>query len=330
MDTRLYMNWKTLLPSGLPSKRCQPAAPKMVQAMYKKRNSISGQWSPRLIEMLESPAYRVLSRAAHLVISRIEIELGHHGGNDNGQLPVTVEQFVQYGVHPMSVAPATREAEALGFIRVTERGRGGNAEHRSPNKFLLTFAHGRDSKQRPPTHDWRRIKTEEQAEQVSTIARANKDPVAISRGNRSWKPVAAKTFPDPGFYSVSTPKTVVENPKVPTPETGVTGSPRKPGLLSIFREGERSDIQPLTCLDSGAVSRWRSIRGTRDRPTWRPGDLESTSTACIFDEMDQSVHEELSPTLTTRSGIRLVVWTERNTPNSAPRRPRRRKPQNER
>jgi len=48
--------------------------------------------------MLESPAYRVLSRAAHLVISRIEVELGHHGGNDNGKLPVTVNQFVEYGV----------------------------------------------------------------------------------------------------------------------------------------------------------------------------------------------------------------------------------------
>jgi hypothetical protein len=31
----------------------------------KRRNQISGQWSPRLIEMLESPAYRVLSQSAH-------------------------------------------------------------------------------------------------------------------------------------------------------------------------------------------------------------------------------------------------------------------------
>ena len=127
--------------------------------MYKKRNSISGQWSARLIEMLESPAYRVLSQTGHMVISRIEIELGHHGGNDNGKLPVTVDQFVEYGMHRTSVAPAIREAEALGFIHVTERGRGGNAEYRSPNLFFLTFAHGRDSRAQPPTHDWRRIKT---------------------------------------------------------------------------------------------------------------------------------------------------------------------------
>jgi hypothetical protein len=55
----------------------------------KRRNKISGQFAARLIEMLESPAYRTLSRSALLVISRIEIELAYHGGNDNGQLPVT-------------------------------------------------------------------------------------------------------------------------------------------------------------------------------------------------------------------------------------------------
>ena len=89
--------------------------------------------------------------------------MAHHGGNDNGRLPVTTDDFVAYGIHRGSVAPAIREAEALGFIRVTERGRGGNAEHRSPNYFFLTFAHNRNSRAEPPTHDWRRIGTLEEA-----------------------------------------------------------------------------------------------------------------------------------------------------------------------
>jgi hypothetical protein len=46
----------------------------------RRRNKISGQFSAHLIEMLESPAYRALSRSALMVISRIEIELAHHGG----------------------------------------------------------------------------------------------------------------------------------------------------------------------------------------------------------------------------------------------------------
>ena len=152
---------------------------------YRRRNSISGQWSARLIEMLESPAYRALTCSAHMVISRLEIELGHHGGNDNGKLPVTVDDFVAYGMHRTSVAPAIREAEALGFIRVTERGRGGNAEHRAPNQFFLTFANGRESRARP-THDWRKIRTMEEAEQIRRAARADKNPSAVAHGKRSW------------------------------------------------------------------------------------------------------------------------------------------------
>jgi hypothetical protein len=84
----------------------------------KRRNSISGQFAARLIEMLESPAYRVLSRSAHMIISRVEIELANHGGNDNGRLPITTEDFIAYGMDRSSIAPAIREAEALGFIRI--------------------------------------------------------------------------------------------------------------------------------------------------------------------------------------------------------------------
>src|SRR4029077_486059 len=94
-----------------------PLAYAMVGHLPPRRNRINEQFSARLIEMLEAPAYRALSRSAHLVIARIEVELGHHGGNDNGRLPVTTENFVAYGIHRASVAPAIREAVALGFIR---------------------------------------------------------------------------------------------------------------------------------------------------------------------------------------------------------------------
>src|SRR6516162_3665729 len=111
---------------------------------FRRRNRISGQWSPRLIEMLRSPAYRALSLSGHRIISRIEIELADHGGNCNGELPVTKQDFAEYGIDHNSIAPGIREAEALGFIRVTQRGRGGNAEYRKPNLFRLTFAHDRN------------------------------------------------------------------------------------------------------------------------------------------------------------------------------------------
>ena len=188
-----------------------------------RRNKISGQWSPRLIEMLRSPPYRALSLSAHRVISRIEIELADHGGNNNGALPVTKQDFIEYGIDHNSIAPAIREAEALGFIKVTQRGRGGNAEHRKPNMFRLTFAHDRNSRQEPPTHDWRKIKTLDEAIQIASSARS---------GNRNR-------------YGEIGPKPVrgnrSENGKSPVRDYRSTGPVRKPVPLSISRVGGRAE-----------------------------------------------------------------------------------------
>jgi len=203
----------------------------------KRRNRINEQFSARLIEMLESPAYRVLSRSAHLVISRIEVELAHHGGNDNGRLAVTTDQFVTFGMHRCSVAPAIREAEALGFIRITERGRAGNAEHGAPNRFFLTFAHGRTSRQEPPTHDWRRIKTMEEAEEIARVARAEKNPNAVAHGKRSWRSRHAKTFPGMENSHASVRKNRTETTEIPVRKNRTTVQSKKPYYIYILGEG---------------------------------------------------------------------------------------------
>jgi hypothetical protein len=108
--------------------------------------TIPGQFNARLIEMLESPAHRVLTLTAHRVLDRLAIELGHHGGCDNGRLPVTYDQFTEYGLHRHAIGPAIRELEALGFIEVTERGRASAGEFRSPSYYRLTYATVRKGK----------------------------------------------------------------------------------------------------------------------------------------------------------------------------------------
>jgi hypothetical protein len=133
----------------------------------KKRNAISGTFAWQLIEMLEAPAYMALSLSAHRALARIQIELAHHGGNDNGKLPVTFEDFIKYGIDRHAIAPALRELEALGFIEITERGRAGNAEFRSPNKFRLT--HRKTDVE--PTNDWRKVKSIDEAVSIAQAAR---------------------------------------------------------------------------------------------------------------------------------------------------------------
>jgi hypothetical protein len=144
----------------------------------RKINKIDGQFNARLIEMMESPAYRVLSLTAHRVLDRVCIELAQHGGNDNGKLPVTYEHFVEYGIHRHAIAPAIRELQALGFLVVTQHGRPSAGEFRVPNLFLIPWINCRSTPN--PTHDWRRIPDIETADTIARAARKQKS----SDGNR--------------------------------------------------------------------------------------------------------------------------------------------------
>src|SRR5215212_2079769 len=100
-------------------------------ARRERYGKIGGQFAPRRIDMLSSPAYRVLSLSARRVLDRLEIEMAAHGGTDNGRLPCTFNDFEKCGIDRHAISPAIREAEALGFIEITVRGCAGNAEWRS-------------------------------------------------------------------------------------------------------------------------------------------------------------------------------------------------------
>jgi hypothetical protein len=166
--------------------------------------------------MMESPAFRTLTHSARRVLDRIEIEHAHHGGNDNGQLPVTYDQFIEYGIHHNAIAPAIREIEALGFIEITKHGRAGNAEWRRPNKFRLTY---RYSGRANPTDDWRKIRTTAEAEMVAKAARTGS---------------GQKHFPipvDDNFH----PRNRYRKCQLHTPKTGSTGHTPETGSTSIFR-----------------------------------------------------------------------------------------------
>jgi hypothetical protein len=149
-----------------------------------RRNKIAEQFAWQAISMLESPAYRALSLSGHRVLARINIEHARHGGQDNGKLPVTFQDFEAYGVHRHAIAPAIREVVALGFIRITQRGRAGNADWRIPNKFVLTHLPTKDNP--TPTEDWKRIKTIEEAEMIAKAARESvQEKQKTSAGKRT-------------------------------------------------------------------------------------------------------------------------------------------------
>jgi hypothetical protein len=138
-------------------------------ARGKRNNAIDGQFNARPIEMMESPAYRVLSLSAHRVLDRVCIELACHGGNDNGKLPCTYADFMAYGIDRHAIPPAIRELVALGFLEVTQAGRPGAGDARWPNLFRITWVNSKSSAR--PTHEWRQHQTLEQADFVASAAR---------------------------------------------------------------------------------------------------------------------------------------------------------------
>ena len=183
---------------------------------YLRKNKISGQFSARTIAMMESPAFQVLSLSARRILDRLEIEHAHHGGNDNGELPVTYDQFIEYGVHRNAVSPAIREVEALGFVEITERGRAGNAEWRRPNKFRLTY---RQVGRAAATDEWLKIKTTKEAEVLAQNAR--------KASKQKHSPVSEKD----NFH----PRNRYRKQGFHTPETDTTGHTPETDTTSISR-----------------------------------------------------------------------------------------------
>jgi hypothetical protein len=170
--------------------------------------------------LLESFAWRALSHAGQLVVSRIALEHLRHAGTQNGKLKVRKADFVEYGVRSNSVAPAQREAVALGLVILAKRGRAGNAEHRSAHEWSLAFVKDRRSKAMVGT-TWKRFQSLPEARAVADEARKKKDTHAVATGKKraAHRKVKLLHFPVPEMTPKSGYKTytglgVESDPKV--------------------------------------------------------------------------------------------------------------------
>jgi hypothetical protein len=157
-------------------------------------------------EMRCSPAWRVLSLAARRQLDLLELELGKHRGKNNGRICVTYDDFERYGIGRNNIGPALRELEVLGFIRITERGRGGNAEYRSPSFYALTYL-------LPATNDWQRFATIEEARAAAQMAR---------KGGKKYS--VKNIFHPPNRWAVPPPEPVGGNGQFSPPEPVSRGS----------------------------------------------------------------------------------------------------------
>lgn len=140
----------------------------------KRKNKITAKqfiWYGR--EMIESPAYRVLSLQARKVMRRLELEHLAHGGQENGRLPCRYQDFVEYGCRKNTLAAALIEVQVLGFA-ITVR-LGTKAFANIPGKattFRLTYLASRDG---PASNEWKAWKTTEDARKAVAEAQRKHD-----------------------------------------------------------------------------------------------------------------------------------------------------------
>jgi hypothetical protein len=174
---------------------------------------IAYQFVPLNAEMLDSPAYRVLSLSGHRVLTRVQLEFCRHGGSDNGKLIVTFRDFTAYGIERHSIAPAIAEVVALGFLRITHKGRAGNASYRSANQFMITHLPMPGVK---PFDDWRKFLTDDDARAAAVKARLPfgksqhpKQDIDSGRENppQTANPRSGENPPQKRFYGGENPPT---------------------------------------------------------------------------------------------------------------------------
>jgi hypothetical protein len=211
----------------------------------RRKTTIGGQFAWRLVEMLESDAYRALSRDAQRVLSRLEIEMCHRGGTSNGALVVTYADFVRYGVERESVAPSIREVVALRFVEITRQGRGGNAEFRLPTTYRLTY---RETDFADPTNEWRSIRTKEEAQEVARAARRAKSSTAVERS----KQAAEKQKTGAGLPQVSGRQSRPENDESPGRKSR-RSTPGRQSRPTIYISGRGTEQQAREARPSGSA-----------------------------------------------------------------------------
>lgn len=126
------------------------------------------------IKLMESPAYRALSKNGMKFLHRVFIEHIHHKRKENGRLPITQADFVAYGIHRDYVRPASTEVQALGFVVITERGQRkyGNAPGKATRYCLTMFPVFTLNDVTPRTDEWRRFQSVEDALQAVAAAEA--------------------------------------------------------------------------------------------------------------------------------------------------------------
>lgn len=106
--------------------------------------------------MLESVAWSAMPLSSRRLVDRLILEHMAHAGTMNGELVVTYDDLVSFGIRRASIRKAIDVAEALGFVDVTLRGRRSTGGYRFPSQYALTWLGQSD--RTPPSNGWKHVR----------------------------------------------------------------------------------------------------------------------------------------------------------------------------
>jgi hypothetical protein len=205
-----------------------------------KERMMGEQFIRHSVELIRSPAMRVLSRAGHKLLMYAESELAKHAGKDNGRIPITQEGLMDFGLYRNGVAATFREVHALGLGEV-KHGRGGNAEYHRPNFIRLTYLPSGANKEIPPTNEWQAVTTVEEAEAIARKARVGKKHFSAPKIGAGPRPkIGTRSRPKigtrPGYFSApilgQIPAPILGTHPPKNSKTSINPQPLKQGLVS--------------------------------------------------------------------------------------------------
>ena len=75
-----------------------------------------GGFVPHRMGLIMSPAWHLRPKTLGKILERLEIEHLRHGGKENGNLTVSYEQFVDYGISKKGIRQALDIGVALGLL----------------------------------------------------------------------------------------------------------------------------------------------------------------------------------------------------------------------
>jgi hypothetical protein len=146
--------------------------------MSNKRGSLNGRFIGHTLDLRKSAAWQALPDKARRVLDRLELELMEHGGYNNGDLTCTYSDFIKAGLHRRNdISLAIRQCVELGFVEV-KQGTRSIAHYRNRSLYRLTHVLSRKTGQKDniePTNEYRRIKTDEDAQAALLRAAASRN-----------------------------------------------------------------------------------------------------------------------------------------------------------